>query len=166
MAITLDTVAVNGTQKTDIAALTNGAQRIAGLVNAIVANTNATFSQAKTFVDALEVEQTAQGGRIGVLETLVNSSDTALDTLQEIVDFIKINRTTLDALTVGSIAGLQGALDTLQGNIDSLRSDMEGEITRVEGLIGDNASEITAIKNGGFVLTAASLGTDADWGLV
>lgn len=42
---------------------------------------------------------------------VVDSSDTALDTLQEIVDFIKINKDTLDALSIGSISGLQAALD-------------------------------------------------------
>lgn len=166
MAITLDTVALNATQKTDIAALTNGAQRIASVANAIVANTNATFVQAKAFVDALEVEQGSQGTRLSSLESLVSSSDTALDTLQEIVDFVKLNRTDLNALSIASIAGLQGALDTLQSNIEAQAAADALEVARLDGRIDDNTDEINSIKNGTFVLSAASLGSDADWGLV
>ena len=52
---------------------------------------------------------------VDALEELVNSDDTTLDTVQEIVDFISINRSTLEALSIGSIAGLQNALN---GKID------------------------------------------------
>ena len=50
-------------------------------------------------------------GLIDNITTILNSDETNLDTLQEIVDFIKINRDTLNALTISSIAGLQNALD-------------------------------------------------------
>ena len=49
-------------------------------------------------------------GMIDNLTTLVTSDDTSLDTLQEIVNFIKINKDTLDALSIESIAGLSAAL--------------------------------------------------------
>jgi|GEM_PF-359046 len=45
------------------------------------------------------------------IETLLNSDNINLDTLQEIVDFIELNRATLDTLGIGNIAGLQNALD-------------------------------------------------------
>lgn len=51
-------------------------------------------------------------GFVDNLNTLVTSNDLTLDTLQEVVDFIKLNKTTLDALGIGNIAGLQTALDS------------------------------------------------------
>jgi hypothetical protein len=45
-----------------------------------------------------------------VLE-LLQSDDTTLDELQEIVEYIKLNRADLDALNIDAIAGLQDALD-------------------------------------------------------
>ena len=50
-------------------------------------------------------------GLIDNITTMLNSDETSLDTIQEIVDFIKINRDTLNALTISSIAGLQNALN-------------------------------------------------------
>ena len=50
-------------------------------------------------------------GLIDNITTILNSDETSLDTIQEIVDFIKINRDTLNALTISSIAGLQNALN-------------------------------------------------------
>ncbi len=46
------------------------------------------------------------------IETLLNSDNINLDTLQEIVDFIELNRATLETLGIGNIAGLQPALDS------------------------------------------------------
>lgn len=57
-------------------------------------------------------------GLVDNLNTLVNSNDVSLDTLQEIVDFIKLNRSDLDALTIASIAGLQAALDAKANSAD------------------------------------------------
>ncbi|MDX1809730.1 MAG: hypothetical protein R3331_09340 [Sulfurospirillaceae bacterium] len=54
-------------------------------------------------------------GLIDNITTLLSSSDTALDTLQEIVDFVTLNRSELDALGISNIAGLQSALDSKLG---------------------------------------------------
>lgn len=43
--------------------------------------------------------------------TLLGSDNVNLDTLQEIVDFIELNRAALDALGISNIAGLQNALN-------------------------------------------------------
>lgn len=51
-------------------------------------------------------------GYIDAINTLLASDDTTLDELQEIVTFIKLNKTTLDSLGIASIAGLQTALDS------------------------------------------------------
>lgn len=53
------------------------------------------------------------------INTLLLSDTTTLDTIQEIVDFIEINRETLDALSIASIAGLETALANLQTQINS-----------------------------------------------
>ena len=45
------------------------------------------------------------------INTLLASDDTTLDELQEVVDFIKANKSTLDNLSISNIAGLQDALD-------------------------------------------------------
>ena len=48
---------------------------------------------------------------ITAINTLLSSTDTSLDDLQEVVDYIKLNRTTLNTLAISNIAGLQAALD-------------------------------------------------------
>ena len=48
---------------------------------------------------------------ISNINDLIKSDTGSLDTLQEIVDFIKLNKESLDNLTISNIAGLQTALD-------------------------------------------------------
>ncbi|MCP5016946.1 MAG: hypothetical protein GY938_17010, partial [Ketobacter sp.] len=63
-------------------------------------------------LDALDLSGIAtNAAAITAINTLLASDDTTLDELQEIVDFIKTNKTTLDALGISSISGLQTALD-------------------------------------------------------
>jgi hypothetical protein len=64
-------------------------------------------------------------GFVDNLNALLTSDDTTLDELQEIVDFIKQNKTTLDTLGVSNIAGLQAALD--------------GKATVAQGALADTA---------------------------
>ena len=51
-------------------------------------------------------------GFIDNINTVLNSDDTTLDELQEIVNFIKQNKSILDTLGISNIAGLQSALDS------------------------------------------------------
>jgi len=53
-------------------------------------------------------------GFIDNINTLLTSDETNLDTLQEIVDFIELNKATLDTLGIANIAGLENALDLKQ----------------------------------------------------
>ena len=46
-------------------------------------------------------------GLIDSINTLLLSDESTLDTLQEVVDYIELNRSTLNALNISSIAGLQ-----------------------------------------------------------
>ncbi|MCT7643476.1 phage major tropism determinant [Aliarcobacter butzleri] len=50
-------------------------------------------------------------GFIDNINTVLNSDDTTLDELQEIVNFIKQNKSILDTLGISNIAGLQSALN-------------------------------------------------------
>ena len=56
-------------------------------------------------------------GLIDSINTLLLSDESTLDTLQEVVDYIELNRSTLNALNISSIAGLQNALD---GKVDEV----------------------------------------------
>lgn len=82
----------------------NEAQAIAG--GTIVAS-NVQFSDLLS----LEVWRTNTANAINTINTLLASNDTNLDDIQELVDFIKANKATLDTLGIGNIAGLQTALD-------------------------------------------------------
>lgn len=55
-------------------------------------------------------------GLIDGINTILNSDDTTLDEFQEIVSFIKQNKTTLDALGISNIAGL---VDALAGKVNN-----------------------------------------------
>jgi hypothetical protein len=80
-------------------------------------------------VDAVDTTYTAkplsanQGrilkGLIDNINILLASDDVTLNELQEVVDFIKLNREDLETLTTASIAGLDDALNNLQIDVDS-----------------------------------------------
>lgn len=55
--------------------------------------------------------------RQAAIDALLQTDDVDLDELQEIVDYIKQNKSTLDTLAISNIAGLQTALD---GKVDTV----------------------------------------------
>ncbi len=63
------------------------------------------------------------------LTALLESDDTTLDELQEVVNFIKLNQETLESLSIPSIAGLQAALD------------LKASVTYVDGRITTSSAE-------------------------
>lgn len=76
-------------------------------------------------------------GLIDQINTTILSDDATLDELQEIVDFIKLNRNELDALSITGVAGLTDALDSKVDKVvgkelskndftDSLLSKLQG----------------------------------------
>jgi len=76
-------------------------------------------------------------GYIDSINTLLTSDNVDLNSLQEVVDFIEANKTTLDTLTISNIAGLQTALDSKVDKIvgkalsendftDAYRSKLDG----------------------------------------
>ena len=74
-----------------------------------------------TSTDVSKALSAAQGkvlkDEVDNINTLLQSDTGTLDSLQEIVDFIQLNRADLDSLTISSIAGLQTALD---GKVDEV----------------------------------------------
>lgn len=71
------------------------------------------------------------------LQTLLTSDNASLDTLQELVDFVEINRDTLTNLTIASIAGLQAALDARVPNTRTVAGKaLSSNVTLVKGDVG------------------------------
>lgn len=114
-------------------------------------------------------------GLIDNLNTLVTSNDVSLDTLQEIVDFIKLNRSDLDALTIASIAGLQAALDAKANAADVsvlptytvtnalTQRSFDANATTIDQL-ADVVATLAADINGGLIWPQWPAGNDgADW---
>ena len=75
---------------------------------------------------------------IDSINTLLSSNDTSLDQLQEIVTFIKNNKSLLDSLAISNITGLQTALDakasassvsTLSTNVGATDTDFVAVLT-------------------------------------
>ena len=54
---------------------------------------------------------------IDAINTLLTSDNVNLDSLQEVVDFIEANKSTLDNLSISNIAGLQAALDSKEDSV-------------------------------------------------
>lgn len=77
-------------------------------------------------------------GLIDNINTLLTSDNIDLDTLQEVVDFIEANRTTLDSLTISNIAGLQNALDNkvdvVSGKELSTNDFTDALLTKLNGI--------------------------------
>lgn len=57
-------------------------------------------------------------GMIDSIDTLLSSDDKSLDELQEIVDYIKSNRSSIQNLSIADIDGLQSSLDAKVGKSD------------------------------------------------
>ncbi len=90
-------------------------------------------------------------GLIDQLNALVTSDDTSLDELQDIVNFIKQNRDTLDSLDISNIAGLQNALNNKLGKTETATNSNKlqgrplaqvGALAGVPYIGGDGVMEI------------------------
>ena len=98
-------------------------------------------------------------GLIDNINTLLQSDETSLDTLQEVVDYIETNRNTLDSLGISNITGLQAALNAKQ-NAESGKGLSEEDFTsalksRLENI--EAGAEVNVKPN-----WTAAAGTDAE----
>lgn len=93
------------------------------------------------------------------ITTLLGSDDTTLDELQEIVDFIKANKATLDALSIANIAGLQAALDgkVAQTTYDAFVSSVASDISGIDGRVTTNETDIAALQAAVASFTASTV---------
>lgn len=82
--------------------------------------------------------------------TLLASDDLSLDTLQEIVDFITLNKDTLDNLGINNIAGLQTALDGKAPIIHNHDTTYEPKNTNIQEHVNSisNPHAVTKIQIG------------------
>lgn len=89
-------------------------------------------------------------GYIDSINALLSSDNVDLDTLQEIVDFIEANKSTLDSLTISNISGLQTALD---GKVDIIVG---------KGLSANDFTDALLTKLQG-ISDGAEVNVQADW---
>jgi len=82
-----------------------------GLLHADVVN---TVTSTATNVPLSAAQGKVLKDLIDTINALLTSDNTDLDSLQEVVDFIEANKSTLDSLSISNIAGLQAALDAKQ----------------------------------------------------
>ena len=76
--------------------------------------------------------------RITALETLVQSDDATLDVFQEMVDFVKVNRTDIDSITSIANAGIAA----VQANVDQNKLDSDA----ADAALAARATALEAFK--------------------
>lgn len=104
-------------------------------------------------------------GLIDAINELLQSDDTTLDELQEIVDYIKLNREDLENLSIASIAGLQSALDNKQplnpvltGTTASFTTALLSKLNGIQEGAQANAVTSVAGKTGAVTLAKGDVG--------
>lgn len=123
---------------------------VTGLTGATLAMLGAEIVDDLTSDSAVRPLSAKQGKAlkdlIDAINTLLQSDTNALDTLQEIVDFIENNKDLIDALGISNISGLQTALDAC--------AKIAGGVTFTGGAVVVDGQDLVAaggkllIKNG------------------
>jgi len=145
---------------------------LAGIADALL-HSDVVNNLASTAVD---VPLSAAQGKalkdlIDAINTLLTSDEVTLDTLQEVVDYIETNRTTLDNLAISNITGLQNALNSKEDSVvgkglsandftDALLSKLNGIATEAEVNVQSNWAAVSGdafIQNKPTDLTNLSL---------
>lgn len=128
----------------------NQAQAIAG--GTIVA-TNVQFAD----LTSLDTYRTNTTNALNAINVLLNSDDTSLDTLQELVAFIKAEKATLDSLGIANISGLATALsDKLDATANAVSASKLASARNINGTSFDGTADINIECRLG---TIASAGT-------
>lgn len=89
-------------------------------------------------------------GHIDTINAVLQSDDSTLDELQEIVNYIKLNRSDLNSLSINSIAGLENQLTNLQTSITSANTALNTHKTSADhdGRYVKPADYATSTKGG------------------
>lgn len=135
---------------------------------ALTANQGKTLNDAKVAIAAIvdnlttttaNVPLSANQGKvlkdaIDTINALLISDESTLDTLQEVVDYIETNRSTLNALGIANITGLQTALDSKTTNDTDANLKARANHTGTQGqstidnLVSDLAGKQAALTHG------------------
>lgn len=107
---------------------------------------------------ATNVTLSANQGRVlkGLLDNinvLLTTDDTTLDDLQEVVTYIKANKTDLENLAINNIAGLATALSDLQSDID-----LKVTTTDINNTLTSTSITVPLSANQGKVLNDTKIG--------
>jgi hypothetical protein len=127
--------------------------------NSVFADFTTILDQIKVYVDNQNSELGASTStsisslstQIGALQTLTSSNDLDLDTVQEIVDFIKTTRDSLDTILVNDLTtgGIGKALTAEQGKVlkglidtaNSAAADLTARVVVLESKVATLESE-------------------------
>ncbi|MEM8564925.1 MAG: hypothetical protein AAGF85_00595 [Bacteroidota bacterium] len=131
--------------------------KLAAIVVGLQAEFDSTEASSNSYTDAQLAGVVAD---ILAIQTLLQSDDTTLDELQEVVDYIKQNRNDLSSLGIANVSGLQAELDSrLKRVVDedsySIRPDVDS--ARVFN-IGELSSRFSRIDLNASVAFIARLG--------
>jgi len=121
-----------------------GLSNVINTLQLVAADIENTLTSASTTKPLSANQGKVLKGLIDNINTLLSSDETNLDTLQEIVDFIELNKSTLDALSIGSISGLQAALD---GKADSVHSHAIGDTSGLQAALDAKAAAAHSHSN-------------------
>ncbi len=98
------------------------------------------------------------------INTLIASDDTTLDEVQEIVDFIKQNKSDLDNLGINNIAGLSTVLSDLNAEIVQINNLLDTKVDKIAGKGLSTEDYSTAEKNKlAGISSGAEVNVQADW---
>ncbi len=134
-------------ERTSLTNFTNNGLIHGDVVNNLVTNT--------TDVPLSANQGLVLKGLIDGINTLLTSNDTNLDTIQEVVDFIKTNKSTLDSLGISNISGLQAALDAKEPSVTgkglSANDFTDALLTKLNGIAANAevniAHDYTTLSN-------------------
>ncbi|MGD1960558.1 MAG: hypothetical protein ACFB2Y_16985 [Fulvivirga sp.] len=118
--------------------------KLAAIVVGLQAEFDSTEASSNTYTDA---QLAGVVSDILAIQTLLQSDDTTLDELQEVVDYIKQNRNDLSSLGIANVSGLQAELDSrLKRTVDegsySIRPDADGARVFNIGELGSRFSRL------------------------
>lgn len=151
----------------------------AALKDGVAADGN-TLNKLRGLITDLQNTDAVHAGQLGALQTLLTSDDVSLDTLQEIVDFIKANEADITSLLSGkvNVSDIYNGLDYLlsgkvldarQGKalkdlIDANTSAISNKVDKVTGkqLSTEDYTTTEKTKLGGIAAWATANATNAE----
>lgn len=126
-----------------------------------ITDTQNTLSSNETTKPLSAYQGKVLKGLIDNINALLMSNDTSLDTLQEVVDYIQLNRNTLSALGISSIAGLQTALNGKLAITGKAASATTADSATTAGTCSGNAATATKLATARTISISGALNGSA-----